>query len=253
MKQEEKKAKVTNEKFTDNGDGTSVRTRTANWFECKLRYEKVMEDGMQKKVCEWFCVDAISFGEAEERVIAEMSAYISGSFDVDDIKKAKYHEVFFSVDPTDDYWFKAKVAFITIDEKTEKEKKSYVIYLVQAHSLERARQIVDKVMGGSMIDYDIKALSETQLMDLFEYKAEKFEVEEIDLVDSNMLDNLGKRLAKRVLKTWKEDFIDEDTKEVVQIERNEVVQERNTTLTEEVWASCIEAKVRKVYVYKNLK
>lgn len=173
MKEEKKNGTAANEKFTDNGNGSTVRSRTANWFECKLRYEKTTEDGLQKKVSEWYCVDAVTFGEAEERVIKEMSAYVSGELDVDDIKRAKYHEVFFSGDETDDCWYKAKLAFLTIDEKTGKDKRSYVFYLVQAHSLERARQIVDKVMGGSMIDYEIKSLSETQLMGLYEYREEK--------------------------------------------------------------------------------
>ena len=75
-----------------------MRSRTANWFECKIRYEKVMEDGLQKKVNESYVVDALSFSEAEERIIEEMSSYISGEFDVADIKKATYKEIFFSDD-----------------------------------------------------------------------------------------------------------------------------------------------------------
>lgn len=43
------------------------------WFECKIRYEKVMEDGLQKKVTEQYVVDALSFSEAEARIIEEMS------------------------------------------------------------------------------------------------------------------------------------------------------------------------------------
>ena len=53
-----------------------MRSRTANWFECKIRYEKVMEDGLQKKVNESYVVDALSFSEAEERIMEEMSSYI---------------------------------------------------------------------------------------------------------------------------------------------------------------------------------
>ena len=69
-----------------------MRSRSANWFECKIRYEKVMEDGLQKKVTENYVVDALSFSEAEERITEEMSSYISGEFDVADIKKASYGE-----------------------------------------------------------------------------------------------------------------------------------------------------------------
>ncbi len=240
-----------NEKFTDKGDGTTVRSRTSNWFECKIRYDKTMEDGLQKKVSEWYTVDALSFSEAEERILQEMSVYISGSFDVDDIKKARYKEVFFSGDNTDDCWFKAKVAFITIDEKTEKEKKSYVLYLVQAHSLERARQIIDTVMKGSMIDYDIKAISDTQIMDLFEYRSQKFEKVIVDLNDD--LACIGKRLAERVVKKWNEDFSDEDTGEVITIERNQIILERNTRLTKDIINNLQQQyAICQVVVYKNI-
>lgn len=148
------------------------------WFECKIRYEKVMEDGLQKKVTEQYVVDALSFSEAEARIIEEMSQYISGEFTVKDIKKAPYKEVFFSDGETDDKWYKSKVQFITLDEKTEKEKRTNVFYLVQAGTLEGARKNIDQVMGGTMIDYVITSVSETAIMDVFEYKKESDAKEE---------------------------------------------------------------------------
>ena len=84
------------------------------WFECKIRYEKVMEDGIQRKVTESYTVDALSFAEAEERITEEMSSYISGEFTVENVKKAPYKEIFFSDDETADRWYKAKLVFITI-------------------------------------------------------------------------------------------------------------------------------------------
>ena len=147
-----------------------MRSRTAEWFECKIRYEKTMEDGMQKKVTETYTVDALSFSEAEERIIEEMSSYISGEFNVTDIKKAAYKEIFFSDADMADRWYKAKLQFITIDEKTEKEKRSTVNYLVNAGSFNGAVKNIDEVMGGTMIDYVIASVVETTLMDVFEYK-----------------------------------------------------------------------------------
>ncbi|MBR0388875.1 MAG: DUF4494 domain-containing protein, partial [Prevotella sp.] len=126
-----------------------MRSRTATWFECKIRYEKVTEDGLQKKVNENYVVDALSFSEAETRVTEEMSSYISGEFEVADIKKAAYKEVFFTDDNIADKWYKAKLQFITIDEKTEKEKRSTVNYLVQAGSMNGAMKNIDEVMGGT--------------------------------------------------------------------------------------------------------
>ena len=160
-----------------------MRSRTAEWFECKIRYEKVMEDGLQKRVSESYVVDALSFSEAEERIIEEMSSYISGEFDVIDIKKASYKEIFFADQDMADKWYKAKLQFITIDEKTEKEKRSTVTYLANAGSFNGAVKNIEEVMSGTMIDYVITSVVETNLMDVFEYqksdkKADKPEYEE---------------------------------------------------------------------------
>ena len=155
-----------------------MRSRTANWFLCKIRYEKTMEDGLQKRVTEQYVVDAISFTEAEARIIEEISTYISGEFEVLEIDRAVYKEIFFMYDATTpdasasgliaDKWYKAKLKFITIDERTEKEKKTTVYYLVQAASFEGARRNIDEVMGGTMNDYIIDTVSETSIMDVFE-------------------------------------------------------------------------------------
>ncbi len=157
-----------------------MRTRTANWFVCKVRYEKVMEDGLQKKVTENYVVDALSFSEAEARIIDSMKEYISGEFKVVNIDPAVFGEVFFSEDNPSEYicdwsWYKCKVQFITIDEKTEREKKSNVYYLVQGENLENARKNIDEVMGGTMIDYVIASVSETNYIDVFEYFTKKEE------------------------------------------------------------------------------
>jgi hypothetical protein len=132
-----------------------------------------MEDGLQKKVTEQYVVDALSFSEAETRIIEEMSAYISGEFEVTDVKKAQYKEVFFSDAANDDRYYKAKLAFITIDEKTEKEKRSNVTYLVQAATLDGAVTHINEVMNGTMIDYEKSNIAETKVMDVFEYKKEE--------------------------------------------------------------------------------
>lgn len=133
---------------------------------------------MQKKVSENYVVDALSFSEAEERIIEEMSHYISGEFDVLDIKKAAYKEIFFSDVDTDDKWYRAKLQFITIDEKTDKEKRSSVTYLTQAGSFNGAVKNLDAVMGTTMVDYVISAVSETTLMDVYEYKKSQTKVDD---------------------------------------------------------------------------
>ena len=152
-----------------------MRSRTAIWFECKVRYEKTMEDGMPKKVVEIYTVDALSFSEAEERIMEEMSSYVSGEIDIVDLKIAQYKEIFFADSDLADKWYKAKLAFITIDEKTDKEKKTSVFYLVNAGNINSAIKNIDEVMGGTMIDYQTLNVSETNIMDVFEYKQKEKE------------------------------------------------------------------------------
>ena len=144
-----------------------MRSRTANWFECKVRYEKVQEDGTQKKVTEQYVVDALSFSEAEQRIMEEMSSYISGEYEITDVRKAPYKEVFF--DDEGDRYFKAKLQFITIDERTDKEKRSNVTYLVQAATFDGAVKNINEVMGSTMIDYEKSNIAETKIIDVFEY------------------------------------------------------------------------------------
>ena len=146
-----------------------MRSKTANWFECKVRYEKVMENGTEKKVTEQYVVEALSFSEAEQRITEEMSAYISGEYEITDVRKAPYKEVFFSDADLEDRYYKAKLQFITIDERTDKEKRSAVIYLVQAATLDGAVNNINEVMGSTMIDYEKSNISETKIMDVFEY------------------------------------------------------------------------------------
>lgn len=145
-----------------------MRSRTAEWFLCRIRYNKTTEDGLQKKVTEQFVVDALSFTEAEARITDKMKTYISGAYDIQEIDRAPYKEIFFSDIEWADKWYKSKVQFITIDEKTAKKHKTTVNYLVQGSSLENARKIIDEVMGATMIDYTIAALAETSILDVFE-------------------------------------------------------------------------------------
>ena len=147
-----------------------MRSRTSIWFECKVRYEKTGDDGMPRKVTETYVVDALSFSEAESRILEEMGKSVSGELEVCDLKIAQYKEIFFADNDLADKWYKAKLAFITIDEKTDKEKKTLVFYLVNAGNINSALKNVDELMGSTMIDYQTCNLTETHIMDVFEYK-----------------------------------------------------------------------------------
>lgn len=99
-----------------------------NWFECSIRYEKVAENGMNRKVTEAYLVDALSFTEAEARIIEEMNPYINGEFTVSGVKRAGYSELFPSEEDAADRWFKCKLFFITLDGKAERRKRPPLPY-----------------------------------------------------------------------------------------------------------------------------
>src|SRR5690554_7538266 len=121
-----------------------------NWFECKLRYDKMLDTGIQKTVTEPYLVDALSFTEAEARIIEEIKPYISGEFTISDIKRVKYSDTFFN--ETGDRYFRAKLYFLTLDEKSGSEKKTAVNMLVQATLLKEAVEIIETEMKKTMIE-----------------------------------------------------------------------------------------------------
>lgn len=143
-----------------------------NWFTCKIRYIKTMENGMNKKVTEPYLVDALSFTEAESRIIEEITPYMTGEFVVSGVARANYSELFFSDEESADKWYKCKLYFITLDEKTGIEKKEATNVLVQASDLKDAIKKLDEGMKDTMADYEIAAVSETAIMDVYPYEAD---------------------------------------------------------------------------------
>lgn len=138
-----------------------------NWFEVKASYEKTMENGLQKKVTEPYLVDALSHAEAEARAIEELKPYISGEFTIATVRRMKLTETFFT--DHGDKFYKAKVMFVTLDEKSGAEKKTAVQMLAQASDLKEALAVIEEGMNGTMADYEIVGLNETAIMDVFIY------------------------------------------------------------------------------------
>lgn len=141
------------------------------WFDVSIRYEKVMENGITKKVTEHYLFDALSFTESEGKCIKEMTPFISGEFVISDIKRAKYSEIFPSDEETADRWFKCKLLFITLDEKSGAAKETSTNILVQAFDLRDAVKKLDEGMKGTMADYQIASISESTIMDVYPYEA----------------------------------------------------------------------------------
>ena len=140
----------------------------ALWFECKVRYDKMLENGSVKKVTEPYLVDALSFTEAEARIIQEIQPFMSGDFSIPAIKKTNIAEIF--PDDTADKWWLVKYNIIGIDEKSAVERKSAVYVMVQADSQQGATDSFNKGMKGTMADFEIEKVAETKIMDVYPAK-----------------------------------------------------------------------------------
>ena len=137
----------------------------AQWFECKIKIDKTTADGVIKTSTENYLVDALSFTEAEARITEEMQPYISGEFKVDSVKRVRVSEMFF--DETGDRWYKAKVNFVTLDEKKGVEKRTASYMYVQATEFSKALQNLMEGMKGTMSECEVASITETTLLDVF--------------------------------------------------------------------------------------
>lgn len=142
---------------------------TANWFEAKVKYVKVNEDGREKKVTESYLLDAMSYTEAESRIMKEMESVIKGEYYITGLKKSNITELVESVDENDDRWYKAKIAIIDADEVSGKEKSSNQYYLVAAANINKALENLEKSLATFVVPYEIDSITDTQFMDVFPY------------------------------------------------------------------------------------
>lgn len=137
------------------------------YFNVALKYEKMDEKGLNKMVTEHYLVKSFTCSSAEYSIIQEMQPFITGDFKVNAVKESKYSELFLSEEETADRYFECILRFITLDEKSGKEKFTQTKVLVQAADLRDAVKKLDTGMRGTMADYQIVAVSKTNIMDIF--------------------------------------------------------------------------------------
>jgi hypothetical protein len=170
------------------------------WFECKVKYVKVDDDGRERKVNEVYLVDAVTFTDAETRIIQQVQTMVRGEFVVDNIKKSNIIEIF--PHEVGEWWYKAKIGIVTIDEKAGKEKKINNYFLVAADDIKEALQRLEEGLSYVLVPYQTTSIAVCNIIDVFPY----FE----DKVNKAIPSNL-KPLAQV---TQKPVFEDEDLDEV---------------------------------------
>lgn len=137
------------------------------YFECKVKYRKTDELGKNKTVTESYLVDGISFTDAETRINEELAKYISEEFKVTNIKPSNYAEI--HPCENSDRWFKSKVSLMAYDEESGKERKQNLYLLVAGLDVEDAYTNTISAMKNTMDDYSIPSVSETAIIEVFEY------------------------------------------------------------------------------------
>lgn len=141
------------------------------WFEVKVALKRTLEDGFQKTVKELYLVDAINFTEAETRILDELKVY--GELSIVGIKHCDVNELVDSHNAEDGYWYKVKIAMVSIDESKGKEKKININLYVRAHDFKAAVANTEAYMSKSLSDYTILSVVETGIMEVFEYQMDK--------------------------------------------------------------------------------
>jgi hypothetical protein len=149
---------------------------SATWYACKIKYLKTEEDGKQKKAIGQYLLDAISFTEAEARIISEAEKFTDSGFEVTDISKTNICELF--PNKNGDRWFKAKVKFIITDENNGKEKKTNNYMLVEANTVKEAYDFLTEKLSGMIIPFIISDIDESPVLDVFPFFSDKEEIPE---------------------------------------------------------------------------
>ena len=136
------------------------------WFDCKVVYEKTLENGLIKKISESYLVKAFNIVEVEKKIVEELKPFIRGDFEVTDVRKAKIAELYYENTYEDAIWYKLKLVFITIDESKGKEKKNNTFVIIKANSIKQVLGILEDKMRGSVIDFTIASVTETTYSDV---------------------------------------------------------------------------------------
>jgi hypothetical protein len=144
------------------------------WFLCKVKYAKENEQGLLKNVSEQYLVDAVSFTEAEARIYDMLGSVIRGDFQVTNISKSNFVDVFFFEDI--DIWHKCKISYIVADADSGKEKKVTQFMLVTAHDVKEAYDRIHESLSNMLVSFRVPEVTESPIIEVFPYEKEDEEL-----------------------------------------------------------------------------
>ena len=142
-----------------------------SWFECKVTYERPGDKGTNTKVNESYLMKDFTFKSVEKRLTLELQPFVTGEFNINEMKRVKYGEIVDTQDETADKWYKCKIVLVTIDEASAKEKKTPVLLLVKAESVPDAISRLNIHKKSSVMDYELTSVNNSPIVDIFQYEA----------------------------------------------------------------------------------
>jgi hypothetical protein len=145
----------------------------AIWFLCKIRYQKQAENGKQTTINESYLIDSVSFTEAETRIYQELSSIIK-DFNLVSVRPMRLTDVFHYEDA--ETWFKCKVNYVSVDEKSGKEKKVQNTMLVSALNVKQAYERIEESLKSMLVPFEISDVNITNILEIFPYIPEETKV-----------------------------------------------------------------------------
>lgn len=137
------------------------------WFKCVAQYIKIDDDGRERRVSEAYLVDAVSYTDAEARIIAQVATMVRGAFVVKQITQTNIIEIF----PNENggWFYTGKISIVTIDENAGKEKKISKSFLIAADDIQQALKRLNEGLSYILVPYEITSLSVSNIVDVFPY------------------------------------------------------------------------------------
>lgn len=148
----------------------------ASWYLGKIRYQKEDEAGRLKTINETYLVDAVSYTESEARLYKQIVTDAS-DFSVTAISRMRLADLFAYEEG--EQWFKAKVIYFSVDEKSGKEKKIVNYMLVNAEGIQQGLDRINESMRNFLIPYEVTDINLTPILDVFPYSADEDKEPEI--------------------------------------------------------------------------
>jgi hypothetical protein len=141
-----------------------------SWYLCKIRYRKEAENSKPVTINESYLVDSVSFTDAEARIYKELESIIR-DFTLVGVNPMRVADVFHFEDS--ETWFKCKVSYISVDDKSGKEKKIQNLMLVSADDVKQAYERIQESLKNMLVPFDITDVNITNIIEIFPYYAEE--------------------------------------------------------------------------------